>query len=76
MFQGTVAVLNVNEVDWDGVTQYQMRYAKSFKKSGRSSNSPAQIEYIVIISDITQVRCDVHQNEKLLDYLYVNRLLH
>jgi hypothetical protein len=31
-----------------------------------SKNSPVEIEYIVIIRDIAQVSCDVHQNKKML----------
>jgi hypothetical protein len=53
-------------VKWIGttsLTQYWMRYAKGFQKSGScsslkasfSKNSPAEIEYIVIISDIAKL---------------------
>jgi hypothetical protein len=30
----------------------------------------------VIVSDIENISCDVHQNEKCREYLYVDMLLH
>jgi hypothetical protein len=75
MFQGNAAVLNVIEVDWDDVKDVVPvpdEVRKGFPEVGEqlkatfSENSPAEFEYIVIISDIAQVSCDVHQNEKYL----------
>jgi hypothetical protein len=55
------------------MTQYWMKSAgKLFPgvgerlKASFSENSPAEIEYIVIISNIAAVSCDEHQNEKYL----------
>jgi hypothetical protein len=35
-------------------------------KASFSKNAPGEIEYIVIVSDIEKVSCEVHQNEKML----------
>jgi hypothetical protein len=75
MFQGNAAVLNVIEADWDDlkdVVPVPDEVRKGFPEVGEqlkatfSENLPAEFEYIVIISDIAQVSCDVHQNEKYL----------
>jgi hypothetical protein len=82
MFQGSVAVPNASEVVWDdvnasdpvpeevrnGFPEVGEQLKKSFSKI-----SPAKIEYIVIISDIAQVSCDVHHVQVCL---YVEMLLH
>jgi hypothetical protein len=73
MFQGNVAVLNVSEVDWDNINDPVSRsgVCKGFPDVGKelkaslSKNAPAKIEYIVIISNIEKVGCNVHQNEKM-----------
>jgi hypothetical protein len=35
-------------------------------KASLSENAPAEIEYIVVVSDIEKVSCEVYQNEKML----------
>ena len=73
MFQGNVAVPNLSEVDWDDdkdLVPDEVR--KGFPEVGEelkasfSKNAPAEIEYIVIVSNIEKVSCEVHQNEKVL----------
>jgi hypothetical protein len=73
MFQGIVAVPNLSEVDWDDDNDRVPDEArKGFPEVGEelkaslSKNAPAEIEYIVIVSDIGKVSCEVHQNEKML----------
>ncbi len=75
MFQGNVAVPNVSDVDWDHVNDpVPGEVCKGFPEVGEqlkasfSENSPAdsEIKCIVIISNIAQVNCNVHQNEKML----------
>jgi hypothetical protein len=73
MFQGNVAFPNASEVDWDSVNDLVPdEVRKGFPEVGEqfkqsfSENLPAEIEYIVIISYIAEVSCDVHQNEKNL----------
>jgi hypothetical protein len=73
MFQGDVAFPNLCEVDWDDVNDpVPDEVSKGFPEVGErlkasfSETSPAKIEYIVIISNIAEVNCDVHQNEKYL----------
>ena len=73
MFQGNVAFPNLSEVDWDDVNDpVPDEVRKGFPEVGErlkasfSENSPAEIEYIVIISDFAEVSCDVHKNEKYL----------
>jgi hypothetical protein len=73
MFQGIVAVPNVSEVVWDDVNDpVQDKVCKEFPEVGEqlktslSKNSPAKFEDIVIIGNVAQVSCDVHQNKKLL----------
>jgi hypothetical protein len=64
MFQGNIAVLNVSEMDWDDVRGNDSvpdKVRKEFPEVGEqlkasfSKTSPAEIEYIVIISYIAQV---------------------
>jgi hypothetical protein len=67
MFQGNVAVPNLSEVDWDddkervpdevrkGFPEVRKELKASFSK-----NAPAEIEYIVIVSDIEKVSCEVY----------------
>jgi hypothetical protein len=43
------------------MTQYQMRYARGFQKSGSGSRRHSEIECIVIVCDIEKVSCEVHQ---------------
>jgi hypothetical protein len=64
---------NLSEVDWDDVNDpVPDKVCKGFPEVGErlkasfSETSPAEIEYIVIISDIAEVSCDVHQNEEYL----------
>ena len=75
MFQGNVAFPNVSEVDCDHVNDpVPDEVRKGFPEVGerlkasfsRAENSPADIDYIVIFSDIVEFSCDVHQNEKYL----------
>jgi hypothetical protein len=73
MFQGNVAVPNLCEVDWDNDNdRVPDEVRKGFPEVGEelkasfSKNAPAEIEYIVIVSDIEKVSCEVHQNEKML----------
>jgi hypothetical protein len=73
MFQGNVAVPNLSEVDWeDDNDRVPDEIRKGFPEVGEelkasfSKNAPAEIEYIVIVSDIEKVSCEVHQNEKML----------
>jgi hypothetical protein len=73
MLQGHVAFPNVSEVDWDHINDpVPDEVRKGFPEVGEqlkasfSENSPAKIECIVIISNIAEVSCDVHQNEKYL----------
>jgi hypothetical protein len=73
MFQGNVSFPNLSEVDWDDVNDpVPDEVRKGFPEVGErlkasfSKNLPAEIEYIVIISDIAEVSYDVHQNEKYL----------
>jgi hypothetical protein len=68
MFQGIVAVPNVSEVVWDDVNDpVPDEVHEEFQEVGEqletsfSNYSPAKLEYIVIISDIAQVICDMHQ---------------
>jgi hypothetical protein len=70
MFQGNVAFPNVSEVDWDHVKDpVPDEVRKGFPEVGEqlkasfSENSPAEIEYIVIISYIAEISCDMYQNE-------------
>jgi hypothetical protein len=58
-------------VDWDNVNdpvQDEVWFPEVGEqlKASFSEKSPAEIEYIVIVSDIAQDSCDVHQNEKML----------
>ena len=60
-------------MDWDDVNDpVPDEVRKGFTEVGErlkasfSENSPAEIEYIVIICDIADVSCDVHQNIKYL----------
>ncbi len=69
MFQGIVAVQNVSEVVWDDINDpVPDEVRKEFQEVGEqlktsfSKNSPGNLEYIVIISDIAQVNYDVHRN--------------
>jgi hypothetical protein len=71
MFQ--VAVPNLNEVDWDdNKDRVPDEVRKGFPevreelKASFSKNAPAEIVYIVIVSDIEKVSCEVYQNEKML----------
>ena len=73
MFEGIVAVPNLSEVDWDDdKDRVPDEVRKGFPEVGEelkasfSKNAPAEIEYIVIVSDIEKVSCEVHQNEKML----------
>jgi hypothetical protein len=73
IFQGNVAVPNASEVNWDDVNDpVPDEVRKGFPEVGEqlkasfSENLPAEIECIVIIGDITQFSCDVHQNQKYL----------
>jgi hypothetical protein len=73
MFQGIVAVPNLSEVDWDDdKDRISDEVREGFPEVGEelkasfSKNAPAEIEYIVIVSDIEKVSCEVHQNEKML----------
>jgi hypothetical protein len=75
MLQGIVTVPILSEVvGTTSMTQYRMRHSKSVQKSlsrwglkaSFSIKKPAEIECILIISDIAQVSCDVNQNEKML----------
>jgi hypothetical protein len=73
MFQGNVAVPNLSEVDWDvDNDRVPDEVRKGFPAVGEelkasfSKNAPAEIEYIVIVSDIEKVSCEVYQNEKML----------
>jgi hypothetical protein len=73
MFQGNVAVLNGCEVVWDDVNDpVPDEIRKEFPEVGEQLKTsfskilPAEIEYIVIINDVAQNSCDVHQNEKML----------
>jgi hypothetical protein len=61
------------EEDWDHVNDPVLdKVRKGFSEVGEqvkasfSENSPAEIEYIVIISDIAEFSFDVHQNKKNL----------
>ena len=67
---GKCCISNLSEVDWDDVNDpVPDEVRKGFPEVGErlkasfSENSPAEIEYIVIISDIAQVSCDAHHNE-------------
>ena len=67
-------------MDWDDVNDpVPDEVRKGFTEVGErlkasfSENSPAEIEYIVIIGYIAEVSCDVHQSEV---YLHVDMLLH
>jgi hypothetical protein len=83
MFERIVAVANLSEVDWDddndrvpdevckGFPEVREELKVSFSK-----NAPAEIEYIVIVSYIEKVSCEVQQNQKCWAYLYVVTLLH
>jgi hypothetical protein len=80
IFQGNAAFPNLSKVDWDDVNDpVPDEVRKGFTEVGEllkasfSENSPAEIEYIVIISYIAEVSCDVHQSEV---YLHVDMLLH
>jgi hypothetical protein len=72
MFQGIVAVPNLSEVDWDDNDGVPDEVREGFPEVGEelkasfSINAPAEIEYIVIVSDIEKVSCEVYQNEKML----------
>jgi hypothetical protein len=73
MFQGIVAVPNLSEVDWDdNKDRVPDEVRKGFPEVGEelnssfSKNAPAKIEYIVIVSYIEKVSCEVHQTEKML----------
>ena len=73
MFQGNVAVPNLSEVDWDNDNdRVPDEVRKRFPAVGEelkasfSENAPAEIEYIVIVSDIEKVSCEMYQNEKML----------
>jgi hypothetical protein len=73
MFEGIVAVPNSSEVDWDDdKDRVPDKVRKGFPEVGEelkasfSKNAPAEIEYIVIVSDIEKISCEVHQNEKML----------
>jgi hypothetical protein len=73
MFQGNVAVPNLSEVDWDNDNdRVPDEVRKGFPEVGEelkasfSINAPAEIEYIVIVSDIEKVSCEMYQNEKML----------
>jgi hypothetical protein len=68
MFQGNAAFPNVSEVDWEHVNDPVPpadEVRKGFPEVGEqlkasfSVNSPAEIEFIVIIS-YAEVSCDVH----------------
>jgi hypothetical protein len=71
MFQRNVAVPNLSEVDWDdNSNKVPDEVHKDFSQVGEelkasfSKTFPAEIEYIVIVSDIEKACCDVHQNGK------------
>jgi hypothetical protein len=72
MFEGNVAVPNLSEVDWDDNDGVSDEVREGFPEVGEelkasfSINVPAEIEYIVIVSDIEKVSCEVYQNEKML----------
>jgi hypothetical protein len=66
MFQGNVAVPNLSEVDWDDDNdRVPDEVRKGFSevweelKASFSKNAPAEIEYIVIVSNIEKVSCEV-----------------
>jgi hypothetical protein len=70
MFQGIIADPIVSEVVWDDVNDpVPDEVRKEFQEVGEqletsfSKYSPAKLEYIVIISDIAQIFCDVHQKK-------------
>jgi hypothetical protein len=72
MFQGN-AVPNESKVVWDDVKDpVPDEVRKEFPEVGEQLKTsfskilPAEIEYIVIIGNIAQISCDVHQKKKLL----------
>ena len=73
MFEGNVAVPNPSGVYWDDINEkVPDEVRKGFPKVGDqlkasfSQNAPAEIEHIVIVSDIEMISCQVYQNENLL----------
>jgi hypothetical protein len=65
MFQENVAVPNLSEVDWDDNDGVPDEVREGFPEVGEelkasfSINAPAEIEYIVIVSDIEKVSCEL-----------------
>ena len=64
MFQGIVAVPNLSEVDWDDdKDRVPDEVRKGFPEVGEelkasfSENALAEIDYIVIVSDIEKISC-------------------
>jgi hypothetical protein len=54
------------------MTQYHMRYAKRLEigealKASFSKSVPAEIEFIVIVSDIEDVGSHCHDNKQMLE---------
>ena len=73
MFEGTVAVPNLSGVDWDDENErVPDEVRKDFLEIGEglqeqfSRNTPAEIEYIVLVSDIEKFSCGMVRNEKVL----------
>jgi hypothetical protein len=87
MFEGNVAVPNLSEVDLDDNDGVPDEVREGFPEVGEelkasfSINAPAEIEYIVTVSDIEKVSCEVYQNEKMLGvpvrgYVATSRRVH
>jgi hypothetical protein len=73
-FDGRVATLNPCGVEWNhdnDLVPYEIRQAipeiGEALKTSFSKNTPAEIEYVVIASDIEHVGFYLHDNEQMLD---------
>jgi hypothetical protein len=59
-------------VEWNGTARMTETIPRVSRNGDRikadfSQNAPAEIEFIVIVSDLEQVGCHWHQNEKMLE---------